>query len=237
MLAQARRTADRVHRELGEDARRLREDVGLSRRVIAEAAGVDHAFLGRIEEGRAHASLDTHARLAGALGASLGAHLYPNTGPALRDRHQARILEWLLTQLHSRWQPYLEVAVRQPARGWIDVVLHDPKDASVVAVEIQSQLRRLEQLIRWSAEKATALPSWEGFAQLGPVGTPSRLLLVRSTRATRQVGRDFARQLETAYPAHPADALSALAGTKPWPGPALIWVDLRPDAVRLLARR
>ena len=34
---------------------------------------------------------------------------------------------------------------------------------------------------------------------------------------------EFAGQLRTAYPAHPDDALAALAGTEPWPGAALVW--------------
>jgi transcriptional regulator with XRE-family HTH domain len=236
-LAAARRVADRLHRGLGDDVRRFREDTGINRATLAAAAGVDLAYLGRIEDGEVHPSLETYARLAAALGADLSARLYPNTGPAIRDRHQARILEALLAQLHPRWRGYPEVAVRQPARGWIDVVLHDAAAGCVVATEIQSQLPRLEQLIRWSGEKANALPSWEGFAQLGPIAMTSRLLIVRSTAATREIGREFARQLEAAYPAHPQDALAALRGVLPWPGPTLIWADIRGDGVRFLTRR
>ena len=35
------------------------------------------------------------------------------------------MLELLLAPLHPRWTPSTEVAVRQPSRGWIDLVLHD----------------------------------------------------------------------------------------------------------------
>ena len=236
-LAQAHRVAERLHRTLGEEARRLREDAGIPRTTLASAAGVDEGFLRRIEDGRARPSLETYARLANAVGADLTAHLYPNTGPAIRDRHQARIAEFLLAQLHPRCQSYSEVAVRQPARGWIDLVLHEPREASVIAVEIQSNLPRLEPLLRWSEQKAMSLPSWEGFAHLGAVMTTSRLLVVRSTRATRTVGREFARQIESAYPAHPQDALGSLTGTHQWPGAAWLWVDLRPGAARFLTRR
>jgi transcriptional regulator with XRE-family HTH domain len=236
-LAQARRVAERVQRGLGEDVRRLREDAAMTRAALAEAAGVDATYLARIEDGIAKPSLETHARLSVILGADLNAHHYPNTGPAIRDRHQARILEWVLSQLHPRWHPYPEVAVRHPSRGWIDVVLHDRVDASVIAVEIQSALGRLEQLIRWSAEKAASLPSWEGFPHLGEVSPTSQLLVVRATRTTREIGRHFARQLEAAFPAHPDDAIASLTGARPWPGPALIWVDLRPNAIRFVRRR
>lgn len=236
-IAHAHRLAERLHRSLGEEARRLREDAGVPRTALAAAAGIDEAYIRRIEDGRARPSLETYARLATALGADLGARLYPKTGPAIRDRHQARIAEFLLGQLHPRWRPFQEVVVRHPARGWIDLVLHEPAEGSLVAVEIQSALPRLEQLLRWSAEKAASLPSWEGFAHLGPISSTSRLLVVRSTRATRTIGREFALQLETAFPAHPQDAMAALTGRRVWPGAALLWIDLRPGAVRFIARR
>jgi transcriptional regulator with XRE-family HTH domain len=237
MLARARRQAGELRRGLGGDVRRQREDAGLSGRDLAAAAGIDPAHLRRIEAGTAHPSLEVYEQLSAVLGSDLVAHLYPNTGPAIRDRHQARILEALLQVLHPRWRPYPEVAVRHPSRGWVDVVLHEAREQRLVATEIQSSLQRLEQLIRWSAEKAAALPSWEGFGHLGPIEATSQLLVVRSTRATRTVGREFARQLEAAYPAHPADALDALAGTRPWPGNALVWAELGQGEAHFLRRR
>jgi transcriptional regulator with XRE-family HTH domain len=235
--ATARRAADRLHRGLGEDVRRLREDAAVTRAALAQATGVDLTYLGRIEEGMVRPTLETYARLAAGLGADLVSRLYPNTGPTIRDRHQARVLEWLLGQLHPRWRPYPEVAVRNPARGWIDVLLHDPAAGCLITTEIQSELSRLEQMVRWSGEKRASLPSWEGYAQLGPIATTSSLLIVRSTRTTRTIGREFARQLEAAYPAHPEDAIAALTGSRSWPGSAVIWVDVRPDVIRFVRRR
>ncbi len=236
-VAQARRVVDRLHRVLGDDVRRTREDAGLTRAALADAAGVDATFLARLEDGLVNPTLTTYARMSTALGADLGAHLYPNTGPAIRDRHQARILEWLLERCHPRWSRYVEVAVRQPARGRIDLVLHDRAAACVITTEIQSSLGRLEQLVRWSAEKAASLPSWDGYTHLGPIATTSSLFLARSTRTTRSIGRQFGHQLEIAYPAHPEDAIAAITGMRPWPGAALIWVDLRSDALRFVSRR
>ena len=236
-FAEARRRAAQLHRSLGEDIRRLREDAGVSRRSLAREAGVDPSFLRLIEDGETRASLDTYARLTLPLGADLSARLYPNTGPAIRDRHQAPILEALLEQLHPRWRPYSEVAVRRPSRGWIDALLHEPRAGTIVATEIQSDLRRLEQLLRWFPEKVASLPSWEGWARLGPVAATSQLLIVRSTKATRQVGREFERQLAAAYPAHPADAIAALTGTSSWPGAALVWAEIEPGRVRFVRSR
>ena len=235
-VAEARRQAARVHRNLGDDVRRLREDAGATRSHLAEAAGIDLAYLCRIEDGRERPSIDTYSKLAAALGSDLSSRIYPNTGPTIRDRHQARILEALIAQLHPRWHPYPEVAVRHPSRGWIDVVLH-AREGDLVATEIQSELRRLEQLLRWFAEKVDSLPSWQGWPHLGNAATPSRLLIVRSTRATRSVAREFGRQLATAHPAHPADAIAALTGTAAWPGASLVWVELEPQRVRFIERR
>src|SRR5205814_6300947 len=104
--------------------------------------------MGRVEADLVRPTPETTARLPAGLGADLVSRLYPNTGPTIRDRHQARVLEWLLGQLHPCWRPYPEVAVRHPARGWIDVALHDPVAGCLIATEIQSELSRLEQMVR-----------------------------------------------------------------------------------------
>jgi transcriptional regulator with XRE-family HTH domain len=237
-VAEARRQADRIHRNLADDLRRLREDAGASRSQLAQAAGVDLGFLCRIEDGRERPSIDTYSKLALALGSDLTARVYPNTGPAIRDRHQARIVEALVAQLHPRWQPALEAGVRKPARGWIDVVMFEARERIAIATEVQSDLRRLEQLLRWAQLKVEALPSWERWPSLGdPAPMTSRLLVVRSTQATRSVAREFASLLATEYPAHPADALASLFGDARWPGPALVWARIEPSRVRFLERR
>ena len=231
----AARVCSRLHRGLAEDIDRLRADAGLSTTALGRASGVDPGYLHRIIAGTERPSHETYARLAVALGADLTSRLYPNTGPLVRDRHQARMLEGLLGMVHPRWDTYTEVAVRRPSRGWIDVVLHEPHERVLVAVEIQSELRRLAQLVRWSGEKAASLPSWDGWAQLDAEPRTSRLLLVRRTRATRAVAAEFGRQLRVAFPAHPDDALAALTGTAPWPGAALVWVVTDDRGTRLVA--
>jgi transcriptional regulator with XRE-family HTH domain len=149
----------------GSDVRRLREDAGLSRAELARAVGIDASFLAEIEMGRANASLQSCTRLALGLGADLPLRVYPTTGSPVRDRHQSPIVESLLQRLHPRWRAFAEIAVRRPARGWIDLGLHDPLADILVAVEIQSDLRRLEQLLRWSEERPRRCP-------LGRAGPP-----------------------------------------------------------------
>lgn len=233
----AERTADQLRRRLVDDLQRLRSDAGVSMAELARAADVPASYLSRIVSSKARPTLDTYARLGAALGADLSARYYPNTGPAIRDRHQARICESLLAIVAPRWRPYPEVVVRRPSRGFIDVALHEPRERVILATEIESELRRLEQQIRWSQDKAESLPSWVGWHHLGEEPEISRLLIVRSTRATREIGREYQRVLRAAYPAHPDDALAALTGSARWPGAALVWARFDGRATRFMSMR
>ena len=110
----------------------------------------------------------------------------------------------------------MEVPVYRPVRGVIDVVLVDHATSTIVAVEVHSELRRLEQQLRWANEKAAALPSsavWPPSAagqQAGAEPTVHRLMILRSTRTNRRLALEFAATLATAYPASASDALRAL---------------------------
>jgi len=241
------RRAEGLVRDLADDFRRLREDAGVTQRALARAAGVDQAVISRLESGQGRPTIETYARLSAALGSDLSVRVFPNTGPAIRDRHQARISEAIIRAIDRRWTAVPEVGVRQPVRGWIDLALVDRSNAIVVAVEVQSALHRLEQLVRWSNAKAEALPSAHGW----PFGLPSdnapavtKLLVVRSTASTRAVVTAFESTVSTAYPGDRVQALAALEGRATWPGSSLIWavdrndggVDLRAE-VRVNARQ
>ena len=231
-----RHTLD-LRRSLVEQVGRLRDDSGVSVGALARAAGLSDGYVARILVGTERPTLEVYGRLAAVLGADLSVRLYPNTGPAVRDRHQAPILECLLRERHPRWQPFTEVAVRRPSRGWIDIALLELRERVIVATEIQTDLRRLEQQIRWSAAKADALPSWDGWARLGVEPQVSRLLVLRRTRASRQTAVDYAAQLRVAYPAHPDDAIASLTGTTPWPGAAMAWAVVERGQARLVPGR
>lgn len=232
-----RRRTEQLTRQLADEVIRQREDAGLSRRALAAAAAVHHSLIDRVEDGRVHPSSETYVRIAAALGADFVGHLYPNTGPAIRDRFQAQILDALLGILHPRWEPFPEAAVRRPARGWIDVALHDSAAALLIATEIESMFRRVEQLVRWSREKADSLPSWDGWGRLPGAPSISQLLIVRRTRANVDVARAADRQLRSTWPAHPADALASLGGTATWPGPSMVWVRCEPGGVKFVDHR
>jgi transcriptional regulator with XRE-family HTH domain len=237
ILAAATRRTDDLFRDLGEDIKRLREDAGVSQRALSRATGIDQAEISRIEAGRVRPTVETCERLSVGLGADLSMRLFPNAGPAIRDRHQARIVEALVAGLDRRWRAWPEVGVRQPVRGWIDVVLADPGSASLIATEIVSSIRRLEQLLRWSGAKAEAIASSEPWP-FGITGNPqlSRLMIVRATAANVALITAFRATTDAAYPASPWQAFDALTGGAPWPGSSLLWAaDRKGGAIEITA--
>ena len=145
--------------------------------------------------------------------------------------------EALIEVLHPSWHKLVEVAVRRPARGFIDVVLGRAA-GPVIATELHSELRRLEQQIRWAHEKAASLPSadaWTFLTQGSGDSEVSRLLVLRSTRTARDLARDCALTLAAAYPARTEDAVAALVKPdRPWPGAALVWADVAKGKARIL---
>jgi transcriptional regulator with XRE-family HTH domain len=227
----------RIYTRFREDLRSQMADAGLSARRLADAADIDHGFLGRILCGEVKPSVETMARLSLALNSDLSLKLFPNAGPHIRDRWQAPMLEEVLRVRNPRWEPYPEAFVTRPVSGWIDVALHERRERALVATELQSELRRLEQLIRWQAAKAASLPSWEGYDRLGEEPRISQLLIVRRTRATRAVAAEYQGQLRAAFPAHPDDAIAALTGTSRWPGAALAWIVVDARGGRLVPGR
>ena len=150
------------------------------------------------------------------------------------------MLEALLRVLHRRWRPTLEVPVRTPARGVIDLVLYEPDANVMVAIEAQSEIRRVEQQLRWAAEKADSLPSselWRASIS-GPRPMTGRLLLLRSTRATRALVTDFRATFESAYPGDHAAARRALVTPDaPWVADAILWANVDADGATVLERR
>jgi transcriptional regulator with XRE-family HTH domain len=231
----ARRVVE-LRRSIGSDIRTIREDSAISQTRLAAAAGISRAHLSGIESGAREASTGALAAIADVLGADLSVRMYPGTGPRIRDHLQAAILEALLEDLHPRWKRFVEVPVYRPVRGVIDVVLHDATTPVVVAVEIQSELRRLEQLIRWANQKRDALPSsdaWRSVADTEPPAV-SALLVVRTTRATRAVVNDHPEVLRALYPASAADVHAALTTDAAWPGAGLLWATVDGGRARLM---
>jgi transcriptional regulator with XRE-family HTH domain len=206
-------------RAIGDRVRELREDAGLSQARLAQAALISPGHLCAIEKGTEHPSTPVLLRIATMLGADLSIKLFANTGPLVRDHLSLPMGEELLRVTEAAWRRHPEVAVYKPVRGVIDHVLEHREAPDTVATELQSQLRRVEQQIRWAKQKADALAELP--AQRGR--TVSQLLVLRNTHAMREVARAAHETLLTAYPARTSDAVAALRGEQPWPGSAIVW--------------
>lgn len=231
-----RRTRE-INRAVVGDIDRLRRDAGIGLRRLADAAGVDAGYLSQVLAGSRIPSTAVLVALTTVLGADLSVRVYPTTGPIIRDAIQARIGEELLRISATTWRKSVEVGVYRPARGFIDMVFDEPMQQVVVATEIQSRVDRLEQQIRWAQDKALSLPSSEMWRFLGEQPSISRLLVLRSTAATREIARRFQATLDAAYPATTRDVFTALTTPgAPWPGPGILWADVRGDDVRVLER-
>jgi len=220
-------------RSLGDDLQRIRTEAAASQATVSREAGIDRSHMTRIEAGTARPSLETLVAIAKALGADVSIRLYPGRGPRLIDRHSARMIEAFLRELAPVWRPHLEVGVFRPVRGFIDTVL-ERRDADLLVIgEFESTLPRLEQQLRWAAGKAAAIGSSD-LVGAGPVPRVSRLLVLRSTEATRSLARTFEATLRAAYPASTRDAVGSLRTGSPWPGDAIIWVRIEGDRVEIL---
>lgn len=206
------------------------------RKRLAEAAGISQSHLSKVEAGRVWVSDETATAIALALGAQLEVRLRVGTGSPIRDHIQARIVEALLRIAHPRWGRLVEVPVHRPVRGSIDVVFYDPAAGIVIATEVQSQIRRLEQQLRWGNEKARAILPGRALPQIGTAPADvSQLLVIRSTRADREIVATYASTIRTAFPVAPGAAYAALTtGAGAWPGAALLWATVEGPTVRIL---
>jgi transcriptional regulator with XRE-family HTH domain len=225
-LESIRRERD-LRRAVGLELRNQRADAGVTQTALARAAQLSQAQVSRIEAGLESPSLGALAALSVAMGVRLSVRFEPITGPPIRDHIQARMIESLLHILDPRWKRFIEVPVHRPVRGVIDLVLHDVDAGVVVAVEAQSQIRRLEQQLRWANAKADALIHGSELPLVGPGGEApavSRVLLLRNTAATRDLARAFPSTFEAGYPAKVAAAFASLTTASPWPGSAIVWV-------------
>lgn len=219
---------------IGRDLSRLRQDAGLTQAAVARAAAVSPAHLCGIEHGSVEASTDILVAIADVLGADLAVRAYPTTGPRLRDHIQAAIGEALLRLVRPRWRPYVEVPVQRPARGYIDIVLTEAAPPLCICTEIHSALPRLEQALRWAQDKAGSIRSADLWRAVPPETEVSRLLVLRSTSATRDLARRYRETISTAYPARSADVFEAIAGRGSWPGPGILWARVEGGRAELL---
>jgi len=221
----------RVRDHVGQQIAELRVEAGISQATLAAAAQIDQAHLSRIERGRARPSVEVLVAIGAGLGADLGMRLFPGTGPRIRDRFQAPMIEALIRILDPRWTAVPELRVPK-ARGFVDVALGMRGENAGVACEAHSELRAIDEIQRRLREKSLAV------AELGVVGVEvSMLLLVRSTNRTRDIVRLYEATLAATFPARSRDAFAALTdGATAWPGPAILWATVEAGVAEILDR-
>lgn len=226
----------RFRLRVGEEIRRLRLDAGLTLTELGGVTEIHRSHLTRIEAGVATPSLEALVAIGVALGADLSLRYFAGAGPRLVDRFQAPMVECFLRRLDPRWSVRLEVPVLTPARGVVDAALLDRVTPTAVATEFQSELHRVEQQLRWNAEKAEGLADRLAKDQsAGGVQVVSRLLVLRSTSRTREIARQYEATLKTAYPANARDVIEALTTPScPWPGPGIAWMRVEGGVATLL---
>jgi len=216
---------------------RARRDAGVSLRQLSLVCGVSEPYLSLVFAGRREPSVSVLTAITRALGGDLSIRYYPSGGPQIYDRSQAPIIEELLRIAHPTWDRSVEVAVLRPVRGFVDVVFDSQTRATTIATEVESRLDRLEQQIRRADEKARSIPSSDLWRSIDGDRAIHRLLVIRSTAATREVARRFESTLRAAYPERAADVYAALSEPdRPWPGHGILWANLRGDTVRILDR-
>jgi len=227
--------ARELRRAVGTQILDLREERGLSQREVAAEVGLDRSWLAKAEAGEANLTVEALAKLATAIGAKASLRLYPETGPRLRDGNQVRLIEALLEVLHPHWRVRLEVPVYRPVHGVIDLVLIDPVETQLVGGEAHSEIRRAERQLRWAAEKDRRAAIGRGMAMDGTPPTRLEAPAPAVDRRHEDPGEIRAASLRRAYPGRSSEAVDALRERSGrFPDAAIIWVDLRGTASRIL---
>jgi transcriptional regulator with XRE-family HTH domain len=212
---QVRRTAFRF----GEDYRELRLRSGVSQAAVARAIGVARSVVCRMESGDPTIGPAIRARATAALGATFKFAVYADGTPLIRDAAHARIIERLLRLRHRRWRATVEAPIPGPGRRSTDLLLAHGRH--VVLFEVETHVRRLEEIVREQHDKRAAVREASGAA-----GERIHVVLVLPpTRHHRSLVRAHRETVRAAYPAASARMRDALdSPTGDWPGDGLLWL-------------
>ena len=159
----------------------------------------------------------------------------PSSGPRVKDHLQVRMLEALLRELITRWEPRLEVPVYRPVHGVIDIVLASGDGGDLVAGEgAQRALgrRRADPLGTPEDRRPAVGDGWPWGVGASRRASDSCCSVTRGQCAV--LVAHAAAVFDAAYPASSAAAFEALVGDRPWPGDAVVWVRLDGSATHLL---
>jgi transcriptional regulator with XRE-family HTH domain len=179
------------------ELREARISAGLSQRAVAEAAGVSHSTVSRLERQRSpDASVLVIARVGAAVGLKPTLRLYPDGDP-IRDAGHVQLLERLHARIHAqlRWRTEVPLPIPGDLRAW-DATIAGL--GFVIGVEAETRIRDAQAVAR-----RTNLKQRDG--ELDHV-----ILLFADTRANRLALRLGAADLSEAFRVSQRDCLRAL---------------------------
>lgn len=212
------RTLRRMATRFGDDFREQRLRIGVTQAAIARAIGVDRSAIARLERGDPGVSNTIRSRACAVLGADFRIALYPERVPMIFDAAHARIVERLLAIRHRRWRPVIEAPVPGPGRRSVDVSLAAGND--IVLLEVETRVRRMEQLARELHAKRAAV-----VAAVRPPVSVHVVLVLPPTRHHQALARELTATVRVAFPVPSPTlrrAIESAAG--PWPGDGILWL-------------
>ena len=210
-----------------------RHAVGWSQRELARRARVSRQMVGRVERASVSPSLEVSSRLFGALG--IEAELVVRV-PFLIDRHRqrdpahARCAAYVQRRLEKAgWNVRREVeVVHGRSHGWIDILAFEPRSATVLVIEIKTQLEDLgqtERTLGWYEREAPAAARRLGWR---PRRVSSWLLLLATDAVDCRIAENR-DALNAAFPGRAPDVMGWLRGSElgALDGRALAMIDPR----------
>ena len=196
-IDRARRVVGTILTTTATELREARIAAGLSQRAVAEAAGVSHPTVSRIERGASpEISLLAIARVGAAVGLKPVLRLYPDGDP-IRDIAHVKLLERLHARIHPqlRWRTEVPLPIPGDPRAW-DATIAGM--GFVIGVEAETRIRDAQAVAR-----RTNLKQRDG--ELAHV-----VLLVAGTRSNRRALAAARPGLAAAFPVSQRDCLRAL---------------------------
>jgi transcriptional regulator with XRE-family HTH domain len=173
-IDRGRRLARHALSTVGQEFREARLAAGLTQRRVAEAVGISHTELSRIERGLAlWVPFETLVVIAAILGLDLPLRAFPAGGP-IRDRAQIELLAKFRALLPTdlTWRTEVPLRIGRDLRAWDAVVGGRGWN---VPVDAETRLRDVQALAR-----RTALKRRDDGAEI-------MVLLVAGTRTNRHV--------------------------------------------------
>jgi transcriptional regulator with XRE-family HTH domain len=194
------RLGERRLREIGEDFRHKRMELGLSQGRVAEAARVCRTTYSRIERGkRPSLTLLTATRIGAVLGFDVSIRCYPGNGP-IRDAGQARRVERLKAEVGAPLRARTEVGLPQRSE-WLELRRWDllvSGHGERTGFEFESRLYDVQaQHGRWNLKRRddpvdhaidTSWPPFRTSSRTCPASRPPRSSRSCAPASTRRRG-------------------------------------------------